>query len=149
MVFGEKTLRALLQSEKVRFGIVGGINTVTDFSVLFILAKIFGVPVFAANIVSTSAGIAVSYLLNKKAVFGGRGRTTKRQIILFVTVTLTGLWIIQTIIIEGISQLCNAVLHVDEHGVLVLFFAKAVATLVTLIWNYMWYSRVVFKKGQS
>jgi putative flippase GtrA len=149
MVLGKETVQTLLRSEKVRFGLVGGVNTATDFSVLFILVKALGVPVFAANIVSTSVAIGVSYLLNKKAVFGNDGQASKRQVALFIIVTLMGLWVIQTIIIALVSQLFYMSLHMDAHNILVLFVSKALATAVTLVWNYLWYSRVVFKKEQS
>ncbi len=149
MVLGKETVQTLLRSEKVRFGLVGGVNTATDFGILFILVKALGVPVFAANIVSTSVAIGVSYLLNKKAVFGSNDQANKRQITLFIIVTLTGLWIIQTIIIALVSQLFYVSLHTDAHNIFVLFVSKVLATAATLVWNYIWYSRVVFKKEQS
>ena len=149
MVLGGKTVQSLLRSEKVRFGLVGGVNTVTDFTILFVLVKVFGVAVFAANIVSTSAAILVSYLLNKKAVFGSNEKTSKRQILLFITVTLTGLWVIQSIVITAVSQLGHTLFALDSHDIEVLFVAKVCATVVTLVWNYVWYSRVVFKKEQA
>lgn len=149
MVLGGKTVQSLLRSEKVRFVLVGGVNTITDFTILFMLVKVFGVVVFAANIVSTSVAIAVSYLLNKNAVFGASGQTSRRQVVLFVAITLVGLWGIQTIVIAVVSVLLHSLFALDSHDVVVLFVAKVLATVITLVWNYVWYSRVVFKKEQA
>ena len=40
-------------ADKLRFTIVGSINTVIDFSILFTLATLFNVPKELANFVST------------------------------------------------------------------------------------------------
>lgn len=134
-------------NEKIRFALVGVVNTATDFSILFLLTSVFGVATFAANIVSTSIALAVSYLLNKKAVFKNTDSHNYSQIILFIVVTLSGLWILQGIIIWVMLGVLEDQLHLAS-GV-ALFGAKAVATLFSLIWNYLWYSRVVFHQAKS
>jgi len=137
--------RHLLRHEKVRFVTVGAINTSVDFIVLFILASIFLVPTIAANIVSTTTALAVSYLLNKKAVFGDTDTSSVKQIMLFVVVTLAGLWVLQGTIITMLGPVLQPML--GETGS--LLGAKLIATLFSLSWNYLWYSRVVFRKGKA
>ena len=133
-------------NEKIRFVLVGVVNTVTDFSILFILASVFGVATIIANVISTSIALGVSYLLNKKAVFRNTDTHNYRQVILFVIVTLSGLWIVQGIIIWATVGMIAVIVHDDK---VALFGAKLIATLFSLIWNYLWYSRVVFRQEKS
>lgn len=138
-------LRRLLRHEKVRFVAVGAINTSIDFIVLFVLANLFSVPTVVANVVSTTTALTVSYLLNKKAVFGDTDTGSAKQVILFVAVTLTGLWVLQGMIIALLAPMLQSV--AGKTGA--LFTAKLIATLFSLTWNYLWYSRVVFRKGRA
>jgi putative flippase GtrA len=133
-------------NEKIRFVLVGVVNTVTDFSILFILASVFGVATIIANVISTSIALSVSYLLNKKTVFKNSDTHNYRQAILFVVVTLSGLWIIQGIIIWVTIGIFSS-LHLHDKEA--LFGAKLVATVFSLIWNYLWYSRVVFRQEKT
>ena len=126
----------------LRFGLVGGINTVLDFGILFAL-KLAGVPVELANIASTGTAFIFSFFANKKYTFKSSGANVVREMILFVVVTLTGLWVLQTAIIAWtLAPLTSLVENTD----VALLFAKILATVVTLVWNYVLYSRLVFKQ---
>ena len=131
-----------MRHEKVRFILVGAVNTSIDFIVLFALVDLFGAPTIVANIVSTTVAVAVSYVLNKKAVFGDTDTHNVTQIALFVVVTLTGLWVLQGIIIAVLAPWLQTFVGKN----IALFGAKLVATVFSLTWNYLWYSRIVFKK---
>lgn len=137
----------ILQHEKVRFAAVGVLNTAIDFVVLFSLVTLFGVSSLLANVVSTSAALVVSYLLNKKAVFGNTDAHNPRQMLLFVAVTLSGLWILQGFIIWSVTSVANTWLMLTAGATLLI--AKVIATLFSLTWNYLWYSRVVFRKANT
>lgn len=133
-------MKALLEKHvsKVRFAVVGGVNTALDFGILFILTT-FGVDKLVANFISTSIAFVFSFFANRSFTFKSSG-ALKRQIIPFLVVTLTGLWILQPLIILGVTRLLSIL---DD--TLALLIAKLIATIVTLIWNYVLYSRVVFK----
>jgi putative flippase GtrA len=143
-----RTTLGLLGSQKIRFGLVGLVNTATDFAVLLSLVVVIGIPTTLANIISTSIALAVSYMLNKKAVFGNADGHNRRQIMLFIIVTLTGLWVIQTLVIVTTSNWLQVLIG-NDHAAIVLIIAKIIATVISLIWNYLWYSRVVFRKKAS
>lgn len=134
-----------IRSQKVRFGLVGVVNTAVDFAVLNMLVLAFGVPIIAANIASTTVAMIVSFGLNKKAVFRGADSGNLRQIVLFFTVTLTGLWLVQTVVMVNIYNMliANEGLHVG----VALTIAKIIGICFGLVWNYLWYSRVVFRGG--
>ena len=131
------------KDEKARFIVVGGANTLIDFGILFTL-KSLGLPAIGANIVSTSTAFIFSFFANKKYTFQTTGTNLKREILLFIVVTLFGLWVLQTAVIALVSAMIG---HSFSANV-TLFIAKISATAVSLIWNYMLYSRVVFKKDQ-
>ncbi len=142
-VVNDRKQKQLISSEKVRFVLVGGTNTAVDFIILFLLASILNVPVFLANIVSTSVALGVSYVLNKKAVFKNDSATNLRQIMAFIVVTLVGLWVLQGTIIWLVGDLLQS-LSLNE--TIVLFLGKVIASAFSLTWNYLWYSRVVFRQ---
>ncbi len=133
-------------ADKLRFTIVGSINTVIDFSILFTLTTLFNVPKELANFISTFVAFLFSFFANKKYTFKSTSKNLKRQFLLFTTVTLFGLWVIQTIIITAITPVFTN-LGINKPAALLI--SKLIATAASLIWNYTLYSRVVFKKPKN
>lgn len=133
-------------ADKLRFTIVGSINTVIDFSILFTLATLFNVPKELANFISTFVAFLFSFFANKKYTFKSTSKNLKKQFLLFTVVTLFGLWVIQTIIITAITPVFTN-LGVNKPAALLI--SKLIATIASLIWNYTLYSRVVFKKPKN
>ena len=116
--------------QKIRFLLVGGTNTAIDFGLLFILNS-FGLPRVSSNTISTGVAFIFSFFANRNFTFSANSGNIKKQMTLFIIVTLFDLWVIQPIIISLISN---------------LLVGKIIATAVTLVWNYLFYSRLVFKK---
>ena len=134
--------RAKNNPQLIRFGLVGGINTALDFGLLFVF-KALGIPVELANIMSTGLAFIFSFFANKKYTFKTTDTNIVREMVLFVIVTLTGLWVLQTLVITSThGPLTTLVGNTD----VALFGAKLLATVVSLTWNYLFYSRLVFKK---
>lgn len=133
-------------ADKLRFAIVGSINTALDFSILFILTMLFNIPKELANFISTSVSFLFSFFANKKYTFKSTSKNLKRQFILFTIVTLFGLWVIQTIIIAAITP---AFTNLGVNKPAALLISKLIATAASLIWNYTLYSKVVFKKPKN
>lgn len=67
---------------------------------------------------------------------------SRKEFIQFVIVTLFGLWVVQNVVIAALTYLVSS-WSVSSSAA--LFVAKLCAIAASLIWNYMWYSRVVFK----
>lgn len=131
-------------SQVVRFATVGGLNTAIDFGILFTMRAV-GLPEVAANLVSTTVSFVFSFVANKKYTFRTRDTDVKREMMLFVVVTLFGLWVLQSIIIALVSP---ALIPLGLNDATRLLIAKVIATIVSLVWNYVLYSRLVFaKKG--
>ena len=132
-------------AEKIRFGIVGIANTALDFIILFILVAL-GLDKIPANYISTGASFIFSFFVNKSFTFKSTGGNAKKQFALFIIITIIGLWIIQPIIITAISAL---LVNTGWASGVILFIAKIIATIASLIWNYLFYSRLVFKKQEQ
>lgn len=128
-----------------RFLIVGVFNTAIDFGVYTVLV-VLGVSSVVANYPATSLALIFSFVANKRYTFGQSDRTNTRQIITFLAVTLCGLWILQPLIITGLSQSLVSLVHSQVLGAVA---AKVCATVVTTIWNYILYKRVVFVPAKN
>ena len=136
-------MKNLKNSQEFKFVIIGGFNTVLDFSILFGLTFI-GVNSIIANIFSTGIPFISSFVLNKKVTFKSENKTRKellREMILFTIVTLFGLWGIQSVIISIVSPIFNN--FIDNQSI-VLFLSKCFATAFSLVWNFVLYKKVVF-----
>lgn len=129
-------------AEQIRFAIVGGLNTVIDFGILFTLVAL-GLPAIASNFVSTSVAMVFSFLVNKSYTFKDNKKSTGKHVVYFLVITIFGMWVIQPIIIESVTLLLQPLL---KTGFLVLFIGKGLATAASLTWNYLMYRKFVFKK---
>ena len=125
-----------------RFAVVGAASTLIDFAILFGL-KALGLPAITSNIVSTGVAFVFSFAANKTYTFKTTGNNVVKEMILFVVFTLIGLWVFQSVIIYLTNPYLETTLQNKE---LALFISKLLATVVSTIWNYLTYSRLVFKK---
>lgn len=125
--------------------LVGGFNTVLDFTLLFIFVHI-GINKIPANFLSTGVAMIVSFFANKTFTFKDTSQAKKRQFILFVTVTIIGMWVVQPLVIWLASGVLDP--HMANKS-LELLIAKLIATGASLVTNYLGYSRVVFKKDAA
>lgn len=140
----------LPSNEFLRFCIVGLINTAVDVPI-FVALHESGLSVLVANIISTSLALIVSLLLNYRFTFRSQSLSATR-IILYFAVTLTGIWALQPLVIYGLLNL-NESIHYTAFLVDRLAWDSEINSLVaklgslgfSLVWNYAWYSRVVFR----
>lgn len=136
----------LAGSQKIRFGVVGVINTIVDFVVLNLLAVLFGVPLFWSNVASTTTAMVTSFTLNRRAVFPGGAGSIRRQVMLFVVVTVIGAWVVQGGVLAIVH---HALQSTGWNDMVIVTLAKIVGICAGLIWNYLLYSRLVFKKDAA
>ena len=130
------------KDEKLRFGIVGLLNTSIDFGILLTL-RWFGVPAEIANDPSSTAAVVFSFFANKNYTFKSTGANLRREVTLFLVFTLFCAWALQPLTILLIETLLRPI---DLPILATTTIAKIAATIVTLLWNYTTYSRFVFKK---
>lgn len=138
-----KKLQSFFKNQKIKFATIGALNTALDFAILFSL-KALGINVAFSNIVSTGVTFILSFILNKKITFNSTNKTKQENIkefLSFTIITLFGLWVIQTLVIYIITSILSNILISN----ITLFIAKIIATIFSLIWNFVLYKKVVFK----
>ncbi len=126
-----------------RFALVGSVNTALDFGILLIL-KTLGIPAVAANIISSTTAFIASFLANKKYTFKTTDTNVAKEMFLFVVVTLVGLWVFQSAIIHAVLEPLTDLFN--GNATMALIASKLLATAVSMTWNYVMYSKLVFKK---
>jgi putative flippase GtrA len=131
-ILGRKVNKSLLQY--FRYLICGGVATVTDVSLLLVLAHILGVYYLLAAALSFLTGTAVNYSLNIVLVFKSSGQI-KKEFPIFALIGIGGL--IWTEIIMWIL--------VDKLNFYVMV-AKAVAIALVLQWNFFMRKKFVFSQ---
>jgi putative flippase GtrA len=96
-------------SQVLRFGLVGGLNTLVDLLILNGLLLLFpttsALMLLVYNSLAYSLGGVNSFLLNKYWTFGQRQRTTSRELVRFTLTTICGigwsnsiLWLASTVL---------------------------------------------------
>ena len=112
-------IKKLLQFRFVRFCITGGLNTLVDFIVFFLLTGSLKWPVIPSQVISYSAGILNSYCINRRWTFQTRNRFFGREMLWFIGVNLCvlgvsvlSMWVLTTQMGFGtiLSKLCTTAL---------------------------------------
>ena len=136
------TVRELIRKnkQKIRFLISGVGATAVDF-ISYSIAIAAGLTNIPANFISTSLALCFSFFANKNFTFKQDEKTNARQVLSFIVATLIGIWVLQPIVI---SLLYPYVARVVTDYLLASILAKCAATVVSLTWNYIMYSKVVF-----
>jgi putative flippase GtrA len=139
------------------FGVTGILNTAADFAILNICIFVIGLPVIFSNIISVTISLALSFTLNNRWVFSGHSVSRFRRVVLFLVVTLLGLYGFQTIIIhffttefllpaQAVMYVSNALGLNLSAEFIIANTAKIIATMVTMVWNFVMYKKFVFKR---
>ncbi len=116
-------------AQMARFAAVGMVNTTVDIGLFWLLHDPLGVPYLIANVISYSAGVINSFVMNKLWTFAETRRhgRVSQQFRLFIAINLASL---------GLSTLVLWVLS----GGLGVMTAKLVATVASFVCNF-WASR--------
>jgi putative flippase GtrA len=116
-----------------------------DYIILLTLTS-FGIPAILANYPSSTVAVVFSFFANKKYTFKASGTNLKREIILFLVFTLFCAWVIQPIAIIITQSLLS---RFSIQPQILTVISKTFAVFISLIWNYLTYSRFVFKKDEA
>ena len=119
-------MRKLLK-QIIRFGIVGVIAFVVDYTLLLLLTEQFGLHYLLSSALSFLASVAVNYILSVRFVFETNTTQSKaKQFTLFTLMSAGGL---------GINQLMMWLLSDIAH--IPYQLSKLVATAVVMVYNFV------------
>jgi len=144
----------LLNKKIYTFVLIGSANTLLDFTIFASLISV-GIGIFVANFISTFIALLFSFALNSRYTFRYKGKDKSRKFTIFLLFTLIGLWIIQPLIIkfvlysENVTGLTNLFNDFSIFSIkATILFAKGVAIVGSMIWNFVWYNSVVFSNKE-
>ena len=131
----------------LKFVMVGFANTAVDFGILNLLMAMTGIysgkHIFFLNSISFMIAVIHSYLWNKFWTFKVKKTDAAKEFLQFLIVSVVGL-----LINGGIVYMITTWLQ-PMFGVNEVFWANAAkiaATIISLIWNFVGYKFIVFKK---
>jgi putative flippase GtrA len=147
-----------------RFAVVGALNTLVDYVLFIGLTKTFHLSlswVWVAKLVSGTVAISLSFFLNRNWVFRAQGRA-RAQAVRFVATTVFAVYAIQTPLTQLFADTFTwpgrtfyDLLHttglprhlpsIVTEPLAIKTAAFALATVVSMVFNFVVYRRWVFR----
>ena len=127
-------LKLLKNNSIVIFAIVGGLSTILNFAVFFVIHKLMNANYNIAYIIGYLSGVFLGFYLNKKWTFNYNGKSLPAGIKYF---TVYG---ISLILGMGLLNIIVKYLHIDP------VLAQVMIIVVTTISNYFGAKLIAFKK---
>lgn len=110
-----------------RFGIVGGIAFLIDYSVLFVCTEYLGIYYLISSFISFTVSTVFNYIASVRWVFDvDQKKSQRRNFVLFIVFSVIGLGINQCIMWFGVEKL-------DLYYMLV----KIGATAIVMVFNFV------------
>ncbi|MBR3199677.1 MAG: GtrA family protein [Bacilli bacterium] len=111
----------------LKFIVVGGIATIIDFAVLYLLKEFIGLNEILANTISFTVSVIYNYIASIKWVFDvDKDKNEKQQFIIFIVFSIIGL---------GINNLILWIC-IDKFNIHYLI-GKVFATGIVMIFNFI------------
>ena len=115
-----------LFNQLIKFGIVGGMAFLIDYSVLYLLTSLLGINYLISSTISFSISLIFNYIASIKYVFNTGHKQTIKDIILFVTLSIVGLGINEMVMFIGVEKIYINYLIV-----------KIGATAIVMVYNFI------------
>lgn len=129
-------MKRALKYDFVRFCVVGAIGFIINFALLSLLYKIWGWPIFIAQLIASEVSLFNNFLLHNNWTYKRNNvkKTLPRLLIEFHATS----WIA----IVGSSALVSFGVHVlDLHYAVALI----IASIIVMVWNFGWTKLYVWK----
>lgn len=125
-----------LIAQIIKFGIVGFLAFIIDYSVFYLLTDIIGVHYIISSVVSFIASVILNYILSIKWVFDVNKKQTIKDLIIFMILSTIGLLINVLILWVSVEQF-------NIHHMI----GKLIAVFIVMIWNFV--TRKIFIEGKA
>lgn len=121
----------------IKFGIIGAIAFLIDYSLLYICTEFFGIYYLTSSIISFTISVIFNYIASVKWVFEVDNEQNKTyQFILFIIMSIIGLIINQVIMWLTVEKL-----------MIYYMISKLIATFIVMVWNFV--TRKIFLEKKS
>lgn len=118
----------------IKFGLIGGLNTVVDFAVFSLFAKVLHMDIYLAQALGYSAGTINSYTINRTWTFGTDQRYLSvaflKFILLNLTMLLLSIWLLA---------------FFKEQWGFGDYLAKLFATVITMVISFVVNNFMIFR----
>lgn len=115
-----------LFNQILKFGVIGVLAFIIDYSLLYILTEFCGIYYLYSSIVSFIISLIFNYIASIKWVFDVNKKQTVKEVIVFAALSVIGL---------GINQL--VMYCMVELLTIYYMFSKIVATAIVMVWNFI------------
>lgn len=118
----------------IKYCFVGGVATITDFGIFYVLNKRLSMYYLIANMLGFVGGVWVSYVLSCKWVFdSAKNKDSSFNFAVFLIIGIIGL------------LFNSAIMYIlVDYKKFTEFYAKAAATVLVLLWNFFARKKLVF-----
>lgn len=128
----------------LRYGVVGGFNTLLDLGLFTLFSVGLHITPLLANVMSTSIVLCVSYVLNRIVVFRS-SKPVRSTVVHFVTITLFSGLIVQSGVIWVVIHVGSLAAPHLSHAILAPL-AKVFAMGAGMISNYLGYRWIFHRR---
>lgn len=127
----------------LKFAVVGTFGAVVDFSILYLMHRVIGLPIIPANTISFTCAVISNFVWNRYWTYpDSRSKPLGPQFGQFLVVNIAG-WAINTTILAllespltGVAGGFFTALNPEQVYNIGYNAAKAVATGVVMFWNF-------------
>lgn len=130
-----KVLNNKLINQILKFGVVGGLAFVIDYTLLYILTEFLGIHYLISSVISFTVSVIFNYIMSIKWVFDVNREQGVKEFVVFVVLSIIGL---------GINSLIMY-LMVDIMSIYYMI-SKLVSTAVVMVYNFI--TRKIFVEGR-
>ena len=110
-----------------KFIIVGGIATIIDYVIFFIMHELIGINTIISNVTSFTISVIYNYIASVKWVFDvDQSKDKKTQFIIFIVFSVIGLFLN-----TGIVYLCTDIMKLYS------LIGKVIATAIVMVFNFI------------
>ncbi|MEM9328360.1 MAG: GtrA family protein [Bacteroidota bacterium] len=125
--------KEFLKVQMFRFLLTGGSSFALDVLLLFGLVRLVNLHYLVSNLLAFTVVNLYNYVLSRHWVYGAGSRRLRMELLVFFLVVAVGLGINQIFL-----SLFYEVLGLD------LLLSKSIATIITVLWNFISKKFVVF-----
>ncbi len=133
--------------QAVRFGVVGALNTLVDYSLFYIFISAIHLHKSAAQVLATAAAMCCSFFLNRRWTFEKGGRGSTPEIVKFLIVNFVAMVTVIVLThlfydIWHVERLVNSVLRAAGASVVcqgdgAIMVSKILASVFSVVINFL------------
>ncbi len=120
----------------LKFGVVGGIAFIIDYTLLYVCTEYLNIYVLYSSIISFSISVIFNYIMSIKWVFDVNHKQTYKDFTIFIIFSIIGLGINQLIMYLGIERL-----HIYY------MLVKIASTGIVMVYNFITRKIFIEKKN--